>query len=79
MVGDVGADSASMRFLNEVSEGAAVVVTVNGEASRPGSVRVVAAAPGIFQFGQRRGPDFAAAEFGDGEGEKRNSAMVTVK
>ncbi len=52
----VSAGQINAQVPYEVAEGAAVpvVVTVNGEASTPGSVSVVAAAPGIFQFGQRR-------------------------
>ena len=40
----------------ELAEGATanVVVTVNGVSSPVGTVSVVAAAPGIFQFGQKR-------------------------
>ena len=53
---DVSAGQINSQVPYEVVEGPAVsmVVTVNGEVSTPGSVTVVAAAPGIFQFGQRR-------------------------
>ena len=52
----VSAGQINAQVPYEVVEGPAVpvVVTVNGEVSTPGSVSVVSAAPGIFQFGQRR-------------------------
>ncbi len=87
----VSAGQINAQVPYEVAEGAAVpvVVTVNGEASTPGTVSVEAAAPGIFQFGQRRAvvqnADYSvntaengAAENGDPISQPRSLVAATL-